>query len=69
MLFSLGEEEMVMILSTSLLNTSDSVPYSCMGAAAAAGCAMIFIWGAGCARGGRGSMLTLMATACCTKWR
>ena len=38
-------------------------------AAAAAGCAMIFIWGAGCARGGRGSMLTLIATACCTKWR
>ena len=46
-----------------------SVSYSYMGAAAAADCAMIFIWGASWAMGGGDSTLTLMAIACCTKWR
>ena len=54
-------------LIQSPLNTSGSVPYSHVDAAA--GWAMIFICGASYTRGGGGGMLTPMAAACCTRWR
>ena len=54
-------------LVRSLSNTLGSVSYSYVGAAT--GWAMIFIYGAGCTKGGGGSTLTSMATACCTRCR